>query len=63
MNHNLELPVGMKLHRFGSESGRFLEAFGTPFVERALYPSTLNTMDPTFPNNYHVYKVLKRFIV
>ncbi|WP_204045483.1 TNT domain-containing protein [Acrocarpospora phusangensis] len=58
------LPVGMLLDRFGGEGGAFLAPYGTPYEERALPPSNLNTF-PGDPHicNYHVYRVTKQFQV
>ncbi|MEV0596869.1 TNT domain-containing protein [Nonomuraea cavernae] len=57
------LPQGLKLDRFGGESGAFLAPYGTPFVKRALPPSSLNTFggDPQHLCNYHAYQVEKPF--
>ncbi|EAW16679.1 TNT domain-containing protein [Aspergillus fischeri NRRL 181] len=60
---NATLPVGMKLDRFGSEYGSFLAPLGAPYIERSLPPSNLNTFDGMYPYNYHVYQVIKEFVV
>ncbi|KZT24190.1 hypothetical protein NEOLEDRAFT_1170260 [Neolentinus lepideus HHB14362 ss-1] len=60
---NQTLPVGLLVDRFGAETGSFLAPFGTPFAQRALYPSALNTANASFPYNYHVYNVTKAFMV
>ncbi|WP_170317359.1 TNT domain-containing protein [Acrocarpospora corrugata] len=59
------LPVGMLLDRFGGEGGAFLAPYGTPYEQRALPPSNLNTVsgDPTHLCNYHVYRVIQKFQV
>ncbi|WP_214105038.1 TNT domain-containing protein [Acrocarpospora catenulata] len=59
------LPVGMLVDRFGGEGGAFLAPFGTPYVERGLPPSNLNTFsdDKAHVCNYHVYRVMKEFKV
>ncbi|TFK53910.1 hypothetical protein OE88DRAFT_1642580 [Heliocybe sulcata] len=60
---NQTLPAGLLVDRFGAETGRYLAPFGTPFAQRALYPGALNTMNASFPYNYHVYNVTKEFVV
>ncbi|WP_433500762.1 TNT domain-containing protein [Sphaerimonospora sp. CA-214678] len=59
------LPVGYRVDRFGGESGAFLSPFGTPYSQRALPPSNLNTFsgDPAHRCNYHVYEVTRPFEV
>ncbi|MEU8250188.1 TNT domain-containing protein [Nonomuraea sp. NPDC048916] len=53
------LAKGLKLDRFGGENGAFLAPYGTPFVKRALPPSSLNTFsgDPQHLCSYHAYQV------
>jgi len=60
-----ELPVGLLIDRFGYESGKFLAPADSPYTQRSLPPRNLDTptTDPTYPNNYHVYKVIKSFVV
>jgi hypothetical protein len=53
------LHPGELVDRFGDEFGRFLSPAGATFGERALPPSNLNTSDPRFPYNYHLYRVKK----
>lgn len=53
------LRKGLKLDRFGGEAGRFLAPLGTTYGKRSIPPSSLNTMDPRYPYDYHVYKVAK----
>lgn len=69
-NHSIagtqKLAVGMLVDRFGSEissSGAFLAPVGAPYSQRSIPPSSLNTFDPAFPYNYHVYKVEQEFDV
>ncbi|WP_274559677.1 TNT domain-containing protein [Streptomyces spiramyceticus] len=58
MRHKVELNKGTVLDRFGPETGSFLSPSGTPFTERSMPPSALNT-----PVEYTQYKVLKPFPV
>ena len=53
------LPVGLLIDRFGSEYGKFLAPADSPYSQRALPPQNLDTPEskPTYPYNYHVYKV------
>ncbi|PYH75619.1 hypothetical protein BO82DRAFT_387903 [Aspergillus uvarum CBS 121591] len=44
-------------------SGTFLAVLGAPYIERALPPTNLNTEDGLFPYDYHVYEVLRPFVV
>jgi hypothetical protein len=55
----LVLHAGRTVDRFGGEAGRFLAPAGTKYGKRALPPSSLNTSDPRFPYNYHLYRVTK----
>jgi hypothetical protein len=55
----LVLHAGLKLDRVGGESGRFLAPAGTKYGKRSIPPSSLNTMDPRYPYNYHVYRLVK----
>lgn len=59
------LPAGQNLmvDRFGNESGTFLSAAGTKFGLRAIPPANLNTNDPRYPYNYHLYRVAKDITV
>lgn len=57
------LHIGRKVDRFGAESGRFMSPAGAPYKERSLPPSNLDTMDPRYPFNYHLYRVAKEFTV
>jgi hypothetical protein len=47
------------LDRFGNESGRFFSPAGTRFGQRAIPPSNLDTSDPRYPYNYHLYRLAK----
>ncbi|KAK3317994.1 hypothetical protein B0H66DRAFT_575033 [Apodospora peruviana] len=61
----LVLEVGVLVDRFGGEGGTFVSPAAAPYMQRALPPSNLNTPknDPTFPYNYHVYRVIKPLLV
>ncbi|KAF9962869.1 hypothetical protein BGZ70_007820 [Mortierella alpina] len=64
---NITLAAGTLLDRFGSEYGNFLAPAGSSYPQRALPPSNLDTPQDrdknNYPNNYHVYRVLKAFNV
>jgi hypothetical protein len=62
---NQTLTVGMLVDRFGSEFGSFLAPVDAPFNQLSLPPQSLDTPvgDPSFPFNYHVYKVSTPFVV
>ncbi|MER6500925.1 TNT domain-containing protein [Streptomyces sp. NPDC001455] len=47
------------LDRFGAEVGRFLSPAGTKYGQRAIPPSSLNTIDPRYPYDYHLYRLAK----
>ncbi|MFF3410887.1 TNT domain-containing protein [Streptomyces sp. NPDC002742] len=55
----LVLHAGLKLDRVGSEAGRFLAPLGTKYGKRSIPPSSLDTMDPRYPYNYHTYRLAK----
>lgn len=55
------IQAGQYLDRFGPNTGRFLSPLGADFAERALPPSSLNTFELRYPNDYHVFRVLKTF--
>ncbi|MEW2412956.1 TNT domain-containing protein [Streptomyces sp. NPDC046866] len=55
----LVLRAGLTVDRFGNEAGRFLAPAGTKYGYRALPPSNLNTSDPRYPYDYHLYRVAK----
>ncbi|MFI1709280.1 TNT domain-containing protein [Streptomyces griseoruber] len=57
------LPVGQLLDRFGNEFGKFLAPAGAKYAERSIPPSGLDTQDPRFPYNYHLYRVKKPTLV
>ncbi|MEU9793282.1 TNT domain-containing protein [Streptomyces sparsogenes] len=57
------LQPGQKVDLFGSGFGHFLAPAGTPFAERALPPSNLNTLDPAYPFGYHLYEVTQPIVV
>lgn len=60
---SFDMVPGQVIDRFGSNFGRFFSPFGVPFAQRALPPSNLDTLEPRYPFNYHVFKVLKPFTV
>jgi hypothetical protein len=51
------LHPGDLVDRFGDEFGQYLAPAGAKFAQRALPPSSLNTSDPRYPYNYHLYRV------
>lgn len=57
------LHVGQRVDRFGPESGRFLSPAGAKLSERAIPPSNLDTTDPRYPFDYHLYTVKQQFTV
>ncbi|KAM5344550.1 hypothetical protein ACJ41O_013085 [Fusarium nematophilum] len=61
INGTMILEPGTLVDRFGSEYGSYVSAAAAPYSQRALPPSNLDTNPnaPEFPNNYHVYEVLK----
>lgn len=59
----INLAVGQRIDRFGGEGGRFLAPAGSPYSQRSIPPSNLNTFDAGYPFNYHLYKVVKPFQV
>ncbi|WP_371350588.1 TNT domain-containing protein [Streptomyces malaysiensis] len=63
LHTTVRLKVGQKVDLFGSGFGHFLAPAGTPYAERALPPSNLNTLDPAYPNGYHLYEVTQSFLV
>ncbi|RMJ17468.1 hypothetical protein CDV36_002853 [Fusarium kuroshium] len=65
MNASMTLTVGMLVDRFGDAGGRYLSPASAPFSQRALNPENLDTPQsfPEFPNNYHVYRVMKQITV
>ena len=57
------LDVGEKVDLFGSGQGRFLAPAGTPYKNRAIPPTNLNTFTTDFTFNYHKYRVTAQFTV
>ncbi|HEU5003547.1 MAG TPA: TNT domain-containing protein [Actinomycetota bacterium] len=55
------LAAGQEIDRFGSEFGAFLAPRDEAYARRALPPMSLDTFDPAYTCNYHLYKVLKPF--
>ncbi|KAF9106044.1 hypothetical protein BGX27_009343 [Mortierella sp. AM989] len=62
---NMTLFPGALLDRFGSEYGSYMSPAEAPYPQRALPPSNLYAPpgDNQFPYNYHLYKVVKEFVV
>ncbi|KAJ7803207.1 hypothetical protein B0H14DRAFT_2889610, partial [Mycena olivaceomarginata] len=59
-----ELAVGTLLDRFGAETGGgYFSPAGTPYGQRALPPSSLNTKEGSPVADYHVYRVEKPFLM
>ena len=57
------LQPGRLLDRFGNEFGKFLSPAGSTYAQRSIPPSGLDTQDPRFPYNYHLYRVKKPTLV
>ncbi|MET8945090.1 TNT domain-containing protein [Streptomyces sp. NPDC004542] len=57
------LRVGQLIDRFGNEFGKFLSPAGAKYGERSIPPSALNTQDPRYPFDYHLYRVKKPTLV
>ncbi|HEY5833691.1 TNT domain-containing protein [Streptomyces sp.] len=57
------LHPGELLDRFGNEFGSFLAPAGAKYDERSIPPSSLNTEDPRYPYNYHLFRVKKDTVV
>ncbi|WP_405584095.1 TNT domain-containing protein [Streptomyces sp. NBC_01190] len=53
----LTLHPGELLDRFGNEFGSFLAPAGAKYGARSIPPSNLNTEDPRYPYNYHLFRV------
>jgi hypothetical protein len=53
------LTPGQRVDLFGTGAGRFLAPAGTPYNQRALPPSNLDTLTNAFPFGYHLYEVEK----
>ena len=66
-NAPIQRPVtllpGQYVDLFGSGTDRFLAPAGTLYAYRAIPPSNLDTYDPRYPFNYHLYRVLSPFTV
>ena len=61
---NMTLKAGTKVDRFGEETGRYVSAADAPYDQRSLPPSSLNTApENNFPYGYHIYHVMKDFVV
>ncbi|KAF9285291.1 hypothetical protein BGZ68_003980 [Mortierella alpina] len=64
---NMTLSAGTLLDRFGSEYGSYLAPAEAPYPQRSLPPSNLDTPQDydrnNYPNNYHVYRVVRDFVV
>ena len=59
----LTLPKGEDVDLFGSGFGSFLAPAGTPFAQRAIPPSNLDTYTEAYPYEYHLYEVMQPFTV
>ncbi len=60
--HLMTVAAGRKLQLFGNpRSGKFVAPAGTLYSQEAIPPGNLDTFDPTFPFNYHLYLVCKDF--
>ncbi len=59
----ITLKAGQLLDRFGNEFGKFLAPAGAKYGERSIPPSSLNTEDPRYPYNYHLYRVKQDVLV
>ncbi|MFD0267261.1 TNT domain-containing protein [Streptomyces sp. NPDC127106] len=57
------LQPGQLLDRFGAEFGSFLAPAGTKYGARSIPPSNLNTQDPRWPFDYHLYRVKQPILV
>ncbi|KAI9242510.1 MAG: hypothetical protein BYD32DRAFT_362588, partial [Podila humilis] len=62
---NMTLYPNTLVDRFGGENGTYLSPAEAPFPQRALPPLSLDTptTDKKYPFNYHVYIVIKPFVV
>ncbi|MFI1397534.1 TNT domain-containing protein [Streptomyces sp. NPDC020681] len=59
----ITLKPGQLLDRFGNEFGRYLAPAGAKYGERSIPPSGLNTQDPRYPYDYHLYRVKEEIVV
>ncbi|KAK3393377.1 hypothetical protein B0H63DRAFT_362194, partial [Podospora didyma] len=60
---NFTLEKDTYIDRFGSEGGNYTSPFGSPYIQRALPPNSLNTYPNGHAFNYYVYRVVKSFVV
>jgi hypothetical protein len=66
---NVSLELGRRIDQFGSELGTVAHPAGTPYAQRSLPPSNLDTpLDQNgkpgnYPFNYHLYEIQKRITV
>lgn len=63
VEHPVKLRRGQLIDLFGSGLGNFLAPAGTPYAERAIPPSNLDTYVKDHPYSYHLYRVLMPFTV
>lgn len=63
VRYPMVLVPGKRLDRFGYPGGKFLAPAKDSFAARALPPQNLNTPSGTPQANYHLYCVVKPFIV
>ena len=72
VEHTITLRPGQEIDLFGnpgskdptgSSGGQFLSPAGTPYEDRALPPTNLDTYPGNHPFNYYLYKVVKKFSV
>jgi hypothetical protein len=73
VEHTVVLRPGQEIDLFGNpgnpmnpamgKGGQFLSPAGTPYEDRALPPTNLDTYATSAPFNYHLYVVLKKFSV
>ncbi|MFN8040837.1 MAG: TNT domain-containing protein [Acidimicrobiales bacterium] len=63
LKYKAVLTTGQVVDLFGSGRGQFLAPFNTPYAQRALPPTNLDTFDDHYPYNFHEYVVLKPFEV
>lgn len=63
---SMTLEPGVRVDRFGSEGGTYVAPAGSPYSQRALPPTNLNSTivnGKRVPANYHVYEVKKSLVV
>jgi hypothetical protein len=71
--HMVTLRPGQEIDLFGNpgyppdpdkgRGGQFLAPAGTPYEDRAIPPTNLDTYSASAPFNYHLYRVVKEFSV